>query len=171
MKGERFRKRQRVFVFERGIGRFVASSGYDVDRAEEMLNIAIDDDCESFPSSLCFAFKRGRIARQWAFGDSAVEVSCDPIAFTYRGPTKWVTYSPEEREYFEDGDRLHADWDGYGIDFAALIEKWLLRLAGHQIPLSSYYRDPINRWLDSFGDADRRLQPEDVLETFGKFSA
>ena len=57
-----------------------------------------------------------------------------------------------DHETFKEGDRLHKDWEGRGIEFDVLIDKWLRRLNGEIIPLSDYYHDPYNRWLDSLSD-------------------
>ncbi len=68
----------------------------------------------------------------------------------FHGDPTWVKYSDSmgDEELFEDGDVLHADWEGMGINFSMIISKWLRRLNGEKIPLSDYYKDPFNRWLD-----------------------
>jgi hypothetical protein len=86
----------------------------------------------------------------WRLRDAMIEVTYDPILLFNRGEATWVRYghSKEERELVVANDRLHKDWEGCGIDFPMIIEKWLRRLNGEMIGLSDYYKDPFNRYLD-----------------------
>jgi len=74
-----------------------------------------------------------------------------------------VRYSEEEgeQEIFKDGDELHKDWDGRGIEFDVLVDKWLSRLNGKIIPLSDYYKDPYNRQLDNMDFSLEELLAEE----------
>jgi hypothetical protein len=89
-------------------------------------------------------------------GAAEIEVTESPIKIRLRGNPVRVRYSnddeDDDEEIFRDGDELPKDWEGQGIDFGMIIEKWLRRLNSESIPLSDYYQNPVNRWLDDLGE-------------------
>jgi hypothetical protein len=152
MQGEKLKPGQKVYVFEYGEGKVLTSHGYDESGTEEIYKVRINSEISLTHSSNCFALKKdGRKQRSWKQNAIEIEVTYDPIKLIFHGNPTWVTYSDaeEDRELFEEGDELHKDWEGMGIDFFMIITKWLKRLNGDKIPLSEYYKNPFNRWLDN----------------------
>jgi hypothetical protein len=161
IKGEPIRKRGKVYVFEQGEGKLVSvAAGSNPWFSQEML-VQIGGKSIVCLSCNCFIIKKGSIySRLWTRGRVQIEITCEPIKLNNRGGPAWVCYSADgqSRELILPGDRLHKDWDGNGVQFATLIDKWVRRLAGEVIPLSTYYQDPFNRWLDNLGDEQEEMR-------------
>lgn len=153
--GQQFEKDQSVYIFEYGEGKFIKRIRYDEQEQDEILLIQFGKISNEFKSSNCFFVNNdGPNFRRWKLNKYEIEITEDPIQLHYLGQPVWVKYSEQEgdEELFETDDALHKDWDGMGIDFQMIIKKWLQRLNGELIPLSGYYQDPFNRWLDNLKD-------------------
>lgn len=112
----------------------------------------IDDEIQDVGSAFCFHLRPdGTYSRRWQWNNAIIEITSDPVKLFNRGPTTLVRYSENDgdEELMPENGQLHKDWEGYGIDFPMIIEKWLRRLNGEFIPLSDYYKNPLNRWADS----------------------
>ena len=145
---------QRVYAFERGEGKVLKLLGYYEGGTEEVYEVEMNSEVQMVRSSDCFAIdKRGVRRRKWKLHTIEIEITYDPIALVFHGSPTWVKYSDSsgDEELFEEGDGLHQDWEGMGLNFPEIISKWLRRLNGERIPLSNYYKDPFNRWLDNLG--------------------
>ena len=157
IKASEFATGELVYVFEQGPGKFIANLGFDEEWEEEMLQVEGTIDGRA-RTTCCFTYgSNHEVFRFYSLGKASVKiVYCDdyevrPVKILYQGPEVLVRYSDEEgeRETFKDGDELHKDWDGRGIEFDVLVDKWLRRLNGEIIPLSDYFKDSYNRYLDT----------------------
>jgi hypothetical protein len=163
-----FRKGQRVFVFEYGEGRYVRSLGFDPTVNQHYVEVRIDERTKRIPSMLCFTYApSGGLVRRWSLDERSIDLTYDPITLTYIGEPTWVVYSDAEgdKELFESGDTLHKDWEGNGVNFSMILTKWFRRLQGENIPLSEYYRDNINRWLDFGANENLPTRANEKLTT------
>jgi hypothetical protein len=154
IRGEIIKPCSTVHVFKYGDGKVVKGLGYDEEAGEETYVIRLGNEDVRINSSLCFLKRKsGRLSRRWSLRDQVIEATDEPITFVYQGELAWVQFSEsvDDRECFEKGDVLHKDWEGSGIEFDVMIDKWLRRLIGERIQLSAYYRDPFNRLLDNLG--------------------
>jgi hypothetical protein len=157
--GHEFTKGECITVFEYGDGTYVANEGYSDEHESDMYRVEIDGEVIVVPSTFCFSVGAdGTPFRRWRMGAAEIEVTESPIKIRFRGSPVRVRYSDDDddedadEEIFRDGDELPKDWEGQGIDFGMIIEKWLRRLNSERIPLSDYYQDPVNRWLDGLGE-------------------
>lgn len=156
-----FSKDERIYVFEMGFAIFIANLGYNDEENEYIYSVLLEEDtCESkVYSSICFTIVQSQMVRTWFLNTIKVELhyttTNNRIRLVYLGDPVVVSYDKKrDFETFKEGDRLHNDWEGSGIEFDVLIDKWLRRLNGEIIPLSEYYHDPYNRLLDSLSDRD-----------------
>lgn len=154
IRGHELKRGETVYVFEHGEGKVLGLRGFDKTKTDEIYEIEFESNVYKVHSSSCFAVdKMGRRHRRWKLNAAEIELTYEPIKLTFHGNPTLVKYSDAEgdEEHFEEGDILHKDWEGMGIDFPMIISKWLRRLNGVQIPLVNYYTDPVNRWLDNLG--------------------
>lgn len=156
-----FSKDEKIYVFEMGFAIFIKDLGYNDEENEYIYSVLLEEDtCESrVHSSMCFTIVQSKMVRTWFLDTIKVDLhyttTNSRIRLIYSGEPVVVSYDKKrDFETFKEGDRLHNDWEGNGIEFDVLIEKWLRRLNGEIIPLSDYYRDPHNRFLDSRSDSD-----------------
>jgi len=85
-------------------------------------------------------------------GEARIEISSRcAVKIVNKGARTRVCYGAGDTEVFEKGDMLHKDWRGKGVEFGYLIDRWLRRLSGEEIPLTDYFKDPMNRLLDQLG--------------------
>lgn len=166
IQGEKLMPKETVYVFEYEHGTVVGSE-YNEERNEEFYEIdLLYGDRITVPSSCCFkVFKKKNAQpinhddiefgdvydfyREWELNGKKIRLRYDPIEMYYLGDRVKVSYdNKHDFEYFEAGDALNIDWEGYGVALDMIIEKWLRRLNGEIIPFSDYYLDPINRYLD-----------------------
>ena len=155
--GHEFTQGERISVFEYGEATYVANEGYSDEYESDMYQVEIDGEVIVVPSTFCFSVGvDGTAFRRWRMGAAEIEVTESPIKIRLRGNPVRVRYSnddeDDDEEIFRDGDELPKDWEGQGIDFGMIIEKWLRRLNSESIPLSDYYQNPVNRWLDDLGE-------------------
>ena len=148
--GSKFQAGESIYVFEGGEGKYLASLGYNKEWDADLYQVEMDDEREIVPTYNCFHINidNSTIYRVWQMKEAKIKVTCKPITLSYLGKDLRVEYEKGVGELIKDGQVLHKDWEGNGIDFQMIIEKWLKRLNGHRIPLSKYYKDPINRFLD-----------------------
>ena len=159
--GSTFYANDRVYVFDVGYGIFIENLGYSEESREDKYKILLGDGDEVVvSSSICFEIVESKMVRTWSLNTHKVVLTYDHSAIVikllYLGEPVKVCYdNKRDCEVFKQGDRLHKDWEGRGIEFDVLIDKWLRRLDGEIIPLSEYYHDPYNRWLDSLSERVR----------------
>ncbi len=159
--GSSLDKNEKIYIFDLGFATFIKNLGYAEDKKEEVYLILLEGDQNSSTvrSSSCFKIGLSEMARTWFLDTLQVDLHYKPtvgsIHLIYSGEPVVVSYDRKrDFETFKKGDKLHRDWEGNGIQFNVLIDKWLRRLNGEIIPLSDYYHDPYNRWLDSLSDRD-----------------
>ena len=159
--GSSFDENEKIYVFDVGFATFISNLGYAENDEEEVYLVLLegDKDPSTFCSSSCFKIGLSEMTRTWFLKNLKVDLYYEPvigsIRLIYSGEPVVVSYDKKrDSETFKKGDKLHRDWEGNGIEFNALIDKWLRRLNGEIIPLSDYYHDPFNRWIDSLSDRD-----------------
>lgn len=157
--GNDFRENEQVYVFDLGTATFIENLGYNEEDEEDQYLVLLEEDKDviTVSSSNCLSIGQFEMTRNWSYNMLKVNLyyrnSTNAIRLLYSGEPVKVCYDKKrDCEFFREGDRLHKDWEGNGIEFNILIDKWLRRLNGEIIPLSDYYRDPYNRWLDSLSD-------------------
>lgn len=153
IEGEAFSEGQKIFVMGFGECAFIGNLGRDAEEELDRYSLNIFGDKEEHWSPYCFAIRDdGTRSRFWRMKRALIEVTYDPIVLYNRGEGSFI--KPKENHetlFVDEGEELAKDWEGNGVDFPMIIEKWLLRLNGHHIPYSDYYKDPFNRWIDSLG--------------------
>jgi hypothetical protein len=159
--GNDFKENEQIYIFELGLATFIESLGYSEEYKEYLYLVLLkeDKDVTTVPSSICFNIGQLEMARNWSLNTLQINLhyrtSTTAIHLLYSGEPIKVCYdNKRDCEFFREGDRLHNDWEGNGIEFNVLIDKWFRRLNGEMIPLSDYYHDPYNRWLDSLSDQE-----------------
>ncbi len=159
--GNDFKRSEQIYVFDLGLATFIENLGCNEKNEEDLYLVLLEEDKDlmTVPSSDCFNVGQFGMTRNWSYNTFKINLyyktSTGTIRLLYSGEDVRVCYDKKrDCEFFREGDRLHKDWEGRGIEFGVLIDKWFRRLNGEIIPLSDYYHDPYNRWLDSLSDRD-----------------
>lgn len=133
-----FRKGQKIYTFESGEGIFISNKGWDCERQQDMYEMDFNGRRELYSSTYCFTFRKQ--SRIWKLGKAKIEVfpnAFEGVRIVNCGEDTVVRWSDEEgdEDLIRKGDILIKDWRGVGIEFDNIIDKWLRRLNGEQIPL------------------------------------